>query len=184
MKTPCYILLIISVLSTGCSTPSKVVQPTPKSQHLDEWVAQKSFEISSDWAIPLMTTSFNQVANAGLMPPGSSANRISLIGNPNHFRFNFGEVDAFLPFYGERQVGGGYNSTNSGIVLQGIPKNYQATRDERSLRHTIKFDMTNKTEAFDVTLTLYPDLNAEIQINSSQRFPMRYTGKVKAIVNE
>lgn len=184
MRSPLFILLLVSIVFTSCSSTSKTVLPTAQSRELDQWVAQKTFEINSEWAIPLMTNSLNQVANAGILPPGSSANRISLIGTSNHLRISFGELDAALPFFGERQTGGGYNSTDSGIILQGLPKNYVAVRDEKTLRHTIKFDVMNKTEAFDVTLILYPNLKSEIQINSSQRFPMRYTGRVKAIATE
>ncbi|MBT8184477.1 MAG: DUF4251 domain-containing protein, partial [Eudoraea sp.] len=78
----------------------------------------------------------------------------------------------------------GYNREGNGIILQGVPKNYEAVKDQTTLRHTIKFDIMNKTEAFDVTLILYPNLNSEIHINSSQRFRMRYTGKVKALATE
>lgn len=184
MRNSIYILLLLSTVFIGCNSASKIVQPTAQSRELDQWVAQKSFEINAESAIPLMTNSLNQVTNAGLLPPGSSANRISLIGTSNHLRFSFGELDASLPFFGERQIGGGYNNKNSGIIFQGIPKNYEAVKDDRTLKHTIKFDIMNKTEAFGVTLILYPNLKSEIQINSSQRFPMRYTGRVKAIATE
>ena len=180
MKFTNILLFISAVLIAGCGASNKTVEPTAASRQLDEWVHEKSFEIVSEWAIPLMTNSLNQVTNAGLIPPGSAANRISLIGNSNHLKFHFGEVDAYLPFYGERQAGGGYNSDNSGIIFQGIPKDYEAVKDENNLRHTIKFKIINKTEVFDVTLTLYPNQKSEIHVYSSQRFPMRYTGRVKA----
>ncbi|MCW5515257.1 DUF4251 domain-containing protein [Muriicola sp. Z0-33] len=184
MKISSSLLLLFILMCMGCGSSNKIVEPSAQSRQLDQWVAQKSFEINSDWAIPLMTNSLNQVTNAGIMPPGSSANRISIIGTSNHLRMSVGELDASLPFFGERQVGGGYNNAGSGIILQGTPRNYEAVKDERTLKHTIKFDVRNKTEAFDVTLTLYPNLTSEIQINSSQRFPMRYTGRVKAIAAE
>jgi len=184
MRTYCYYLLIFCSVFAGCSSSSKTVVPTPQSQQLDDWVAEKSFEITSDWAIPLMTNSLSRISNSGIFPAGSSANRISLIGNSNFLKFSFGEVDANLPFFGERQTGGGYNGMDTGIIFQGKPEKYEAVKDERSLRHTIKFDVKNKTEAFDVTITLYPNMKSEIHIYSSQRFPMHYTGRVKAVSPE
>lgn len=184
MKISSTLVLLFALSCINCGSSIKIVEPTPQSRSLDEWVAQKSFEITSDWAIPLMTNSLNQISNSGLIPPGSTVNRISLIGNANYLRLNFGEVDADLPFFGERQMGGGYNDRETGIVFQGTPENYEAVKDEKTLRHTIKFDIMNKTEAFSVTLLLYPSLKSEIQITSSQRFRMRYTGSVRAIASE
>ena len=68
------------LLVQGCGTVSKNTLAETKA--LDELVVSKRFEIESDWALPLATNSLNSIANAGLLPPGSSANRISLVGNP------------------------------------------------------------------------------------------------------
>ena len=180
MRNTSFFIIIIVLFLTGCGSSAKIAEESTQSRQLDGWVAEKSFEITSDWAIPLMTNSLNRISNSGLLPPGSSANRISLNGNSNYLKFQYGEVAANLPFYGERQAGGGYNGRDGGITFEGTPENFSESKDEKTLRHTIRFKISNKTESFDVTLTLYPNLNSEIQINSTQRFPMRYTGRVKA----
>lgn len=174
------IILLVFLGLVGCGTSSKTVSPSSQSQQLDEWVAQNSFEINSDWAIPLMTNSMNQISNAGIFPPGSAANRISLIGNSNFLRFQNNTVSAYLPYFGERQAGGAYNGRNSGIEFDGIPEDLEISRDEKTLRHQIQFKIMDKTEAYNVSITLFPNLNSSIQINSSQRLTIRYNGRVSA----
>ncbi|MEX0290780.1 MAG: DUF4251 domain-containing protein [Flavobacteriaceae bacterium] len=181
MKLNIYLtaFLVISTL-IGCGSSTKIVEPTAKSRQLDQWVAEKDFEINSEWAIPMLTNSMSQVSNAGLFPPGSAANRINLTGNSNYLKVNGMEVEASLPYYGERQVGGGYGNTNSGIVFSGRVKEYESVKDEDKLKHQITFRVMNNTEVFDVAITLYPNLKSEIIVNSSQRLVIRYEGRVKS----
>lgn len=178
------LFLILGVVLSGCGTSSKTIAPTAQSKMLDELVAQKSFQIQSDWAIPLMTNSLNSIANAGLFPPGSASNRITLIGNPNYVKVMGDSIAVYLPYYGERQMGGGYNSDGSAIQFKGLPEDYEITRNEKTQRYEMRFKMKNKTESFTVNVILFPNLTSTINVNSSQRFSIGYTGDVAAIPNE
>ena len=178
------LLFLFTGILLGCGTSSKTITPTEQSKLLDELVLQKSFQIESDWAIPLMTNSMNSISNAGLLPPGSAGNRINLIGNSNFLRVKGDSIMAYLPYYGERQMGGGYDSDGGAIQFKGIPEEYEVARDGKRGSYDIRFKMKNKTESFKVITTIFPNLSSTILVNSSQRFPIRYSGYMEAIQNE
>lgn len=178
------VFLVITGVLSSCGSSSKMADATAQSKALDELVSQKSFQIESDWAQPLVTNSLISIANAGLFPPGSSANLISLIGNTNYLKVQGDSIDMYLPYYGERQMGGGYNNDGGAIQFKGIPEDYEVSRDDKTQGQEIRFKMKNKTETFRVAVTLFPNLNSTIVVNSSQRFSIRYQGQVEAILNE
>ena len=183
LKIRLSILLFAGVLFS-CGTSSKTFVPTAQSKLLDELVSQRSFEIESDWASPQMTSSLNSISDAGLLPPGSAANRINLIGNSNYVRVKGDSVMVYLPYFGERQMGGGYDSDGGAIQFTGIPENYEVSQDGKRGSYDIRFNMKNKTESFEVTTTIFPNLASTIQVTSSHRFPIRYSGYAKSIPND
>ena len=174
-----FLVSILAGLMLSCGSSSKISDG--KSKQLDDLVSSKHFEILSDRAFPLATSSLNSISNAGLLPPGSSAGQISLIGNSNYLKVLGDSVAVYLPYYGERQMGGGYDSDGAGIEFEGIPTDVEITKDKDKQRYDIRFKMKDDSENFNVTITLFPDLTSMINVNSSQRFPIRYSGAVKAI---
>lgn len=144
-------------------------------------MSTEHFEIRSDWALPLATNSLNSIANAGLLPPGSSAGQISLIGNANYVKVVGDSLSVYLPYFGERQMGGGYDSDGAGIEFEGVPEKMEITKNEEKQRYDIRFEFEDDAENFTVSLSLFPNLTSTISVNSSQRFPIRYSGAVKAI---
>ncbi len=185
MKLRIGLLLVIFIgLALGCGSSSKTPDATADSKLLEEMVAQKSFEIHSDWASPLVTTSVASISNAGLLPPGSTANRISLIGNSNYFKVMGDSVSAYLPYYGERQFGGGYNSDGGAIRFKGVPRDYEITTDENTKIRELRFQIKDKTENYRVLVQLYPNLTSNINVNSSHRLSIRYGGTVAPISEE
>lgn len=144
-------------------------------------MSMEHFEIRSDWALPLATNSLNSIANAGLLPPGSSAGQISLIGNANYVKVMGDSLSVYLPYFGERQMGGGYNSDGAGIEFIGVPKKMEITKDKEKQRYDIRFEFKKDSENFMVIITLLPNLQSTININSSQRFPIRYSGSVETL---
>ncbi|TFG73976.1 MAG: DUF4251 domain-containing protein [Flavobacteriales bacterium] len=160
----------------GCGTVSK--NTLAESKALDDLVSQKMFEIQSDWALPISTNSLNSISNARLLPPGSSPNRISLAGNPNYLKVQGDSISAYLPYFGERQMGAGYNSDGGAVQFNGIPISYEANMDEKRKRYEINFSIRNKTETYTVNLLLYPNGASNINMNSTHRFSIRYQGRV------
>ncbi len=179
-----YQLLIALVFLVNCGTTGKTTASKVKEEQLNTLMATKNFIIRSDMALPMMTNSMNSLSNAGLFPPGSTASQISLIGNSNYLKVIGDSVIAELPYFGERQMGGGYNGRNTGIEFAGIPKDWELTKNEKTQRYDLRFNINNSTESFKVSITLFSNLKTAININSSQRFPIRYSGSAAPISEE
>lgn len=172
--------MLFLALFISCSGTKKIVSPTAKSRALDALVAKRSFQVVSDQASPLMTSSMAAVSNSGLLGVGNSAANINLIGNYNYVKVEGDTISADLPYYGERQMGGGYTAT-SGIKFKGVPDSYSLSKNETNQQYEIKFQMRGEgTESFIVTLRLFPNWKSSLQVNSTQRNPIRYAGEVVA----
>ncbi len=179
-----HVAVLFAGITIGCGSSSKTVSSIAQIQQLEELVTSKSFQIQSDWAMPLMTNSMNSISNAGLLPIGSTGNMISLIGNTNFLKMEGDTISAYLPYFGERQMGGGYSNNDNAIQFKGIPKNYEVMEDKKSGSKEISFNINNRTESFRVFITLSPNLSSNINVNSTERFSIRYRGEVEPILSE
>ncbi|NAS13671.1 DUF4251 domain-containing protein [Poritiphilus flavus] len=151
--------------------------------NLENMVYSKAFTIEAEWAIPMTTGSLTTIAGSGLLPIGSTINRINIQGQYNHLTVKGDSVSAYLPYYGERQMGGGYNSAQ-GVQFNGLAKDYSVVKNEKKNSQTVSFQVNNKTETYQVTATLYPNRVGQILVNSSQRFAIRYEGTITEIKEE
>ena len=174
MKKLAFLIMFLSLGLVLSAQKSK----EQKSQLLDELVASKQFRIESQWARPQGGSSINSLSASNLRPPGSSGNRINLIGNYNFLEMDGETVSAILPYFGERQVAGDHYSGNSGIEFEGTPRNLVIEKNEKKKSYEIAFDIDNNTETFQVNIQLYRNLKSNVTINSNQRFVIRYDGKV------
>lgn len=175
-------LIFLSVILCSCAS-SKQNTSAEDLQKLDNLVESKSFEVISDQASPSSTSSMNFIAQSGLLPYGSSVSRINLIGHSNYLRFEGDSVSADLPYYGERQIGGGYNSDQS-IVFDDKPKDLVIEKNEEKNFYNIEFSISKDTESYKVNLKIFPNMNTRIYVNSSQRLGISYEGHVKLIKTE
>src|SRR5690606_7693517 len=110
--------------------------------------------------------------------PGSTAGQINLVGNTNYLRMDKDSISAYLPYFGERQMGGNYGGTNGGIEFEGVPKNLKITPTDKN-GYNISFsinDKENNPENYRVYIQIFHDLNANMVISSSQRLSIRYRG--------
>lgn len=170
------ILIGLTILLLGCASSQKTYETNAA---LDKMMSQKRFEIKAKFAQPMVTQAMSQVALSGLIPPGSTINQINLNGSSNFLRIQGDSVSANLAYYGERQMGGGYNN-NTGIVFKGVPENIEIVKNEVKQNYTIKFSINGKTENFMVNATAGTNLTGTINITSSHRSRIGYTGDVKA----
>ncbi|WP_420601806.1 DUF4251 domain-containing protein [Flagellimonas sp.] len=186
MKTLSKIAAVILTISLlACASHSKNVATTAEIDALQKLTSEKSFEIIANWARPLATGSLNRVANAGLIPLGSTANRIDVTGNGSYLRVLGDSVAADLPYFGERQMGGGpYNSNEAGIKFEGIPRDFELIPNDKSKGYTMNFTITEGTETFQVSAKLFPSNSSSINIISSHRTAIGFEGKLKSYSNE
>ncbi|ASV32081.1 DUF4251 domain-containing protein [Maribacter cobaltidurans] len=181
MKTCLHIVCSLSLLFLlGCKTSSKVSYTSQQITEFKDFMNAKSFEFIATTANPLPGRGMMAVANSGLLPPGSTMSNIQLQGTSNYLRVEGDTISAFLPYYGERQSGGGYTS-DAGIVFDGIPSNYKEEYDAQKNEMQITFSISEKSETYQVSLNLFPNKKATVVVTSSQRFSIRYFGNIKEI---
>lgn len=176
LLTSCFSLLLLF----GCGASNKVVEASAKSRAVDEMVANEQFVFDTEWVRPMATRAINSVMQSGLMPPGSSAAQINITGSGYFFKMEGDSVSASLPYFGERQMGGGYDA-DSGIEFNGVPKDLKIEKEETKLKYTITFNISKQTETYRCRLELFPNQTGTLLINSSHRFTIRYEGKVSTL---
>lgn len=171
------ILIGLTILLLGCVASQKAYETNAA---LDKMMSQKHFEIRAKFAQPMVTQAMNQVAQSGLMAPGNTGNQIDVSGSSSFLRIQGDTVSANLAYYGERQMGGGYTN-DTGIVFKGVPENIEIVKDKVKQNYTIKFSINCKAENFMVNATAGTNLTGTINITSSHRNRIRYTGDVKVV---
>lgn len=159
----------------GCGASKKMQEPNAA---LNQMMDQKAFNIKIKSAEPQLTQAMSQVANSGLIPPGNSMSRIDVTGSGYFIKVQGDSVTARLPYYGERQMGGGYDS-DAGINFDGITKNLEISKDESKQSYTIKFSIDSNSEMYFVSTIVGNNATSTTSISSSQRNRIRYSGDVK-----
>lgn len=174
-------LLILIVINTLMSCKTSYQEVTLQDDaNLDTLVDDLMFEIEAKWANPMPSNAMQQLSNSGLFDFGDNASQINIQNSTAQFYLQKDTVHADLPYFGERQFGGGYSS-DEGIKFRTSLKDLNISKNDRKGNYTINFDIKENTEYFDITLTLYPNQRAIISITSSHRNPISYRGVVKKI---
>lgn len=164
LKSVVPVLLVVTVVLSSCSgtktidADSKHVNDVEDFRNLQKIVKDKNFTVTSDWAYPL------------------GGSRVNLIGNPNFVTFEKDSVKTFLPYFGVVQVVANYGG-GGGISFEGVPKSYKVIPLKNKNNVLIKFDISNKTENFEVLVTLFPNKSARISVNSGYRNSISYSGR-------
>lgn len=136
--------------------------------------------------ISFEATSANPVAFAnvrgleGLLPPGSNLANINLVNNPNYFRVKNDSVSFDLPYYGELQMGMGYNR-DTGLKFEGVAKKKSTDFNEKKEKYTITYTVATENETLRMYFTLFPNKTARLDINSSNRSSIFYYGDWKVV---
>jgi hypothetical protein len=149
-------------------------------------VSKKNFEIESNFARPMPSMAFMQVANTNILGPGNTASQINLNNNPNNLTIKGDTISAYFPYFGEVQFGGaGYNNANSnGIEFKDVPRDYTMEVNEKKHNIVINFrieDKNRNNEQYNVFITLFRNKRSSIQINSSSRTSIEYSGFAQSI---
>jgi len=150
-------------------------------ESIKELVFSKHFSVTSEWAYPQASSSLNSVVNAGLLPPGNSANQISLVGNSNYLTIKGDSIQAQLPYFGERQLAATYGSQNAGIILDGIISDLTIQYNEKKNSHELRFQANQETETYQINMSIFPNKYTYMNINSTHRNTIAYRGEVKLL---
>lgn len=171
------VLLLITSFLINCASTQKEITENQKIK-LEKIVNEKSFSIASNMVYPRVTSAMMSLQNAGLFPVNSTASMIDISSNDNYLIFKNDSVKAYLPYFGERQMGAAYGSNNSQIEFDGVPRDYTLTKTKKG-NYRMKFKIKDKntnTESYNVNVLIYPNLSTRINILSTHRFSIEYSG--------
>lgn len=167
-------LLFLIVLFVACKSTVTV----PELQALQKMVTNNQFEFVAHSAHPMPMANVSGLEN--LLPVGSNMANINLIGNDNYFRVRNDSILFELPYYGVRQLGGGYGS-EVGLQFKGIPKKTSTTFNAKKNQYSLKYIVNTKDENLNINLILFVNNKATLSINSSHRSNINYTGTWTAL---
>ncbi len=183
MKKTIWMIAVLTMM--GCGSSSSVSELTPEEyQAFEDLVHNGNYEIRARWARPVSLNSLTALANAGLLAPEDTPSRINLLDNPGYLRVIGDSLSVYLPYYGDRQIGGGYNTLNNAIRFDGIPKKMELEKDEKSKGYRLKMTMDNNTETYTVAAKLAPNSFSTINVNSTHRSGISYSGDFQAYDTE
>lgn len=171
-----WVLILLGVMGFGCGA-SKSYSPADIAK-IQAVFDLRSYRITCEWAMPMVTSALNQVGNSGLVPPGSSISRINLAGNANYVIVKGDSIKVALPYYGERQMGGGYDPDGGGINFEGIPSYYYVETEKSSGVPVARVRFQKQSESFEMTIRSAPDFSVDLTVNSNQRTSIRYEGRL------
>ncbi|GAA4278712.1 DUF4251 domain-containing protein [Aquimarina mytili] len=171
-------LTIVCCLLLSCSGAKNNIITEAQIKALDDIVAKKTFQIESLWANPLTTNSITSFANSGLLPPGSTVSNINLIGNPNYLKMHGDSISMYLPYFGEQRIATNYNRSDAAIEYDGKPDEIKIIKNNKKQTYQIYFAAKTDRDTYEVYVTLFPNLNSTIDINSVYRTTISYRGTV------
>lgn len=176
MKNSIYTLFLISILM---SCASSKVESDENLNTLKKAVEESRFEIVAVSANPVAFANVQGLQN--LLPMGSNLGSINLIGIENYFKVFQNNISIELPYYGEQQISRGYNSTNVGFSVKGIPESSKIKFDSKKDKYRINYSVKGKDENLNISLVLFSNKKATININSSHRTAISYYGDWKIL---
>ncbi|MBT8183741.1 MAG: DUF4251 domain-containing protein [Eudoraea sp.] len=179
MKTIVY-LGIVMLLLTACKSADPAISEF-ESQQTRELIDSRNYELTMTWATPLATNAMTQLSNANLLPMDSRSGRINLMGSSSYIRTKGDSLQVYLPYYGTSQISRAPGDTNGAIQFEGMPERYEVEYNDKKQHTDISFRMKDRTEQYDVFITVYGNKNANIYVNSTHRNSIRYTGELKAL---
>ncbi|QTE23132.1 DUF4251 domain-containing protein [Polaribacter cellanae] len=166
-------ILSVLVIFMNCGSTKNTATPHEINE-LKETLNNKEIEITFNWARPLgLNNNVRGIEN--LLPPGSTASNINLVGNSNFFRIKRDSLHIDLPYYGQQQMARGYNS-ESGIKFEGVPDKNNKVFDVKKRAYILKYSFNDKNDNYNAILTLFVNKRSDLRINSSNRTAISYSG--------
>lgn len=105
--------------------------------------------------------------------------RINLDTNYGYLKIDKEKAEADLPYFGVAQVAS--YSANGGIVFNNENVKYKVEFDDKKQKVIIQFNATQKSEFFNLILSVFKNGSASLTISSNNRNSARYDGKVTEI---
>lgn len=141
---------------------------------LKEVVENQNFKFVANSATPMAIAGVRGLES--LLPVGSNLANINLIGNPNYLIIKNDSLKFYMPYFGERRMGGAYGTSNNGLSYHGVIKNLDTEFNAKKNSYQINCKINESQENLALTLTMYANKSASLRVISSHRNAINYTG--------
>ena len=165
--------LIVVFILVGCGS-TKQMPTAEKLYALKSAVENKKIQFEATSANAIGLANVSGINN--LMPMGSNQSNISLIGNSNYFIIDNDSIKMDMPYFGRQDVAKVYNGNDVGFQFDGKFSKYSQKFDEKKGQYTLNFSLNLKSENLNATLYLYSNNKARLDVNSSIRSAIFYSG--------
>lgn len=106
---------------------------------------------------------------------------IDLTTNPNFLRIKNDSVDSEMPYFGRAYSGIGYGN-GGGLDFKGVMKGYSMTKNKKD--YTIRAEVNDKSDNYKITLIVFFDGGASLNISSNNRDSINYRGSIEKFKKE
>lgn len=170
--------LILVFILVGCGS-TKEMPTAEKLSALKSAVENKKIKFEATSANAIGLASVRGIDN--LMPAGSNQSNISLIGNSNYFTIDKDTIKMDLPYFGRQDISTSYNGGDEGFEFDGKYTTYSQKFDEKKGHYTLKITLKLKKETVNVNYILYANNKASLDIISTIRTTISYSGDWEAV---
>lgn len=177
----------IVALLLGCSGAKNEANKELKAKQFDElkeFVSGNALHFKADYALPMQTFAVVQVTNALLRNTGNAAGRIYVARFGDYLKIQDGIVDGDFSYYGEIRIGRTLDPDDNAIIFKGEPKKYEVIENEKKNMVSIEFEINAESETFSVTLNIYPNKRAYVNVASAYRTSIQYQGFIGVLEEE
>ena len=183
MKKITSIILIgfTAAILFGCSGAKNEANKELKAKQFDElkeFVSGNALHFKADYALPMQTFAVVQVTNALLRNTGNAAGRIYVARFGDYLKIQDGTVDGDFSYYGEIRIGRTLDPNDNAIIFKGEPQTYEVIENAKKQMVSIEFKINSDSETFSVTLNIYPNKRAYVNITSPYRTSIQYQGMI------
>jgi hypothetical protein len=166
MKTKVLTLIILIV----AVTLSVMAQETDKKAAKEAKKLEKENQVKA----MLDAKEFVFVAQRAL-PQGYKS--VDLTTNPNFVKFHPDLIESSMPYYGRAYSGVGYGG-DAGLKFEGKPEEFTIEKGKKSYEVKAKVKGTN--DSYTITMSVFTDGSATMNISSNNRSTISYNGEIKA----
>ncbi len=174
LKIKYFFVFVVIISLLGCKSSATLAEINA----LKKTVADKNFEFNANSAIPMAMANVRGIEN--LLPIGSNISNISLVGTPNFLIYKNDSLHIDMPYYGVRNLGVSYNSSDVGLKFKSKIQNVETSYNSKKKSFDLKYFLNNKQENLRITLTLYANNSGSLNVISSQRNSINYRGNWKS----
>lgn len=147
-------------------------QEKTKKQIKEEQKLEKQKEITA-------LVDSNEFKFIGITAYPQGTRSIDLTTNSNFIKFEKDSINSEMPFFGRAYSGVAYGGGDGGMHFKGKIENYSLTKDKK--KYLIRAKISDKADTYDLLLTVFFEGNASLSINTFNRGPISYSGRIEKL---